>query len=225
MTKSPVGAALFDIDGTLVDSNYLHVEAWSHALSDLGIDADQWRIHRMIGMDSAKLLETILGPKLDELGEEAKRLNASYYEQLHPRLRVFAGAHDLLDALSERRVTTVLATSAPQNELDVLLRVLDAGDSIDYVTSSEDVETAKPEPDIVKVALSRAGTRASRAVMIGDSVWDATAASRAGVDCIGVRSGGFSAGELRDAGAMAVYDDMAQLLERLDTSPLARLWS
>ena len=225
MTKSPISAALFDIDGTLVDSNYLHVEAWSHALADLGIGVDQWRIHRMIGMDSSKLLETVLGPRLDELGDEAKRLNAEYYEALQPRLRVFEGGIELLEALTAHDVTTVLATSAPQEELDVLLRVLDAGDAVAYVTSAEDVDTAKPEPDIVRVALSRAGTRASRSIMVGDSIWDAQAAGRAGVDCIGVRSGGFSAGELRDAGAIAVYDDVAQLLERLDSSPFARLWS
>lgn len=218
------GAALFDIDGTLVDSNYLHVEAWSHAFADVGIEVDQWRIHRMIGMDSALVLDAVLGDRVDELGDRAKELNTRYYTAMEPRLHAFRGARELLADLATRGVTVVLATSAPTDELETLRRILDVEDSLTHVTSSADVETAKPEPDIVQVALEKAGADAADSFLIGDSVWDVTAAGRAGVACIGVLSGGVSAAELREAGAIAVYDDVAQLRDQLDQSPLARLW-
>jgi HAD superfamily hydrolase (TIGR01509 family) len=216
-----IGAALFDIDGTLVDSNYLHVEAWSHAVAELDLDVDAWRIHRAIGMDSAKMLEAVLGENADRFREEAKRLHSRFYAELAPRLRPFAGAPDLLRALAGRGTTVVLATSAPEGELRQLRATLEARDAIAVVTSAADVDTAKPAPDIVQVAMRRAGVPASDAVMVGDTVWDVAAAGRAGVRCIGVQSGGVSAGELLDAGAIAVYADVADLLARLDDSALA----
>jgi HAD superfamily hydrolase (TIGR01509 family) len=216
-------AVLFDIDGTLVDSNYLHIEAWHHAFAAVGHPVDAWRIHRAIGMDSSKLLATLLGDAADTVGDEAKAKHTAFYEDLADRLRPIGGARELLSALTERGYTVVLATSAPQRELDVLLEVLDVGPDVDAVTSSEDVGTAKPDPDIVEVALTKADVPTDRAIMIGDAVWDVKAASRAGVATIGVRSGGYSAAELRDAGAIAVYDDVADLLAHLDVSPIASL--
>ena len=114
----------------------------------------------------------------------------------------------------------VLATSAPQNELEILLGVLEVDDSVQAVTSSEDVGTAKPDPDIIETALDKAGVTADAAVMIGDSVWDVVAAKRAGVVSIGVLSGGFGREELLSAGATAVYEDVAELLANLDQSPI-----
>src|SRR4051812_44345960 len=112
MTSEP-RAVLFDIDGTLVDSNYLHVEAWSHAFRDVGAPVDTWRIHRLIGMDSAMLLEPLLGDRLDELGERAKELNSAYYMDMSDRLRVFDGSRELIADLIDRGVRVTLATSAP----------------------------------------------------------------------------------------------------------------
>ncbi|PPF76828.1 HAD family hydrolase [Subtercola sp. Z020] len=218
-------AILFDIDGTLVDSNYLHVFAWSMALNDVGHRVDDWRIHAAIGMDSSKLKERLLGDDADELGERASDAHSARYEELSGELRPFAGARDLLAACAERGVRVVLATSAPADELEKLRDALDAEDSLYAVTSSEDVETAKPEPDVVKVALSKGGIDASHAIMVGDTVWDIQAASRAGVRCIGVLSGGIGALELREAGAVAVYDDVAALLADLDDSPVASLFA
>lgn len=215
-------AALFDIDGTLIDSNYLHVEAWAHALADVGAEVDTWRIHRGIGMDSDMLLESLLGDKAESLGEKASDLRSTYYDELLPRLRVFRGARELLARLAEADVTVVLATSAPEDQLKSLRKELDIEHALTAVTSADDVETAKPAPDIVETALERAGVEAADAIFIGDSVWDVQAAGRAGVACIGVLSGGFSAAELRDAGAIAVYASVAELLEQLDESPLAR---
>lgn len=212
-------AALFDIDGTLVDSNYLHIEAWTHAFADLGIEVDAWRVHRLIGKDSSLLLEECLGDQLDELGDRAKELNAGFYEALAGRARRLARVPELIGELRERGVIVVLATSAPPNELEILLDVIDT--EVDHVSSADDVDTAKPEPDIIENALAKAGVEATDAIMIGDTVWDVVAASRAGVSTIGVLTGGVSAGELLEAGAVAVYDDVAQLLEQLDDSPLA----
>ena len=213
-------AILFDIDGTLVDSNYLHIEAWCHAFSELDVEVDAWRIHRGIGMDADLLLETLLQDDADSLGEKASALHDKFYAKLRSRLRPFDRASDLLARLAEAGMIVVLATSAPEKELKELRAVLKVEDSISVVTSSEDVEQAKPAPDIVEVALARAAVDAADAVMIGDSVWDMKAAAKAGVTGVGVRSGGVSDAELIRAGASVVYDDVADLLDNLDDSPL-----
>ena len=215
-----IRAALFDIDGTLVDSNYLHVDAWSRAFDDIGHPVDAWRIHRCIGMDSEKLLDALLGDADADTRDRASERQSAHYASTKDRLRPFDGARELLRELASRSVTVVLATSAPETELKALRSVLEVDDAVDVVTSSEDVGTAKPAPDIVQVALARAGVGPGDAVMIGDSVWDVEAAGRAGVACIGVLSGGISVAELRDAGAAAVYSDVADLLAHIDQSRL-----
>ncbi len=220
---------LFDIDGTLVDSNYLHVDAFDRAFAATGHPVDAWRIHRSIGMDSAALLDALLGPvveglsddKAEELGEAVKDGHSRNYLAMADRLRPFAGAVDLLRALAKRGHAVVLATSSPEDELEVLLKVLDVDDALAATTSSADVETAKPEPDIMHAALGKVGAHPDDAIMVGDSVWDVRASERAGVPCIGLLSGGSGRDELLEAGAVAVYDDVADLLENLDSSPLA----
>jgi HAD superfamily hydrolase (TIGR01509 family) len=216
---SPI-ALLVDIDGTLVDSNYLHIDAWQRAFAEAGSPTDSWQVHRAIGMDSKKLLGELLGDDASRLGDEAKRLHQQYYAQTAPRLRAFAGARELLREVSRRGGIVVLATSAPEEELKLLRDVLDVEDTLDHVTSAEDVEAAKPEPDLVKVALDKAGVSASQALFLGDTIWDVEAAARAGVRCIGVLSGGVSEAALTEAGAIAVYPDVAALLHELDASPL-----
>jgi HAD superfamily hydrolase (TIGR01509 family) len=222
MPDATCTAVLFDIDGTLVDSNYLHVDAWDRALQDVGHPADEWRIHRAIGMDSAKLLEALLGDHVEESGEAAKERHTHHYERDAERLRPFTHAQDLLRELKDRGLKVVLATSAPANEFEHLQKTLQVDDAIAEYTTSEDVTTAKPEPDVVQVALKKAGVDAGDAIMVGDAVWDMEAAGNAGVRSIGVRSGGYSDAELERAGAIAVYDDVAHLLRELDSSPLFR---
>jgi HAD superfamily hydrolase (TIGR01509 family) len=218
---STLSAVLFDIDGTLVDSNYVHIAAWSKALAQLGQPVDSWRIHRAIGMGSAKLLDALLNERAPELGERAKDLHHRYFLDAAPQLRAFAGASDLVRAVSARGLSVVLATSAPDDELEVLKKVLQLDDAVAHATSASDVESAKPEPDIVQAALAKAQASASAAIMVGDAVWDVQAATRAGVPCIAVCSGGTGPLELREAGAVAVYDDTAELLAQLDASLLA----
>lgn len=216
---STLSAVLLDIDGTLVDSNYVHVATWSKALAELGEPVDSWRIHRAIGMGSAKLLDALLNERAGDVGERAQDLHHRYFMEAAPQLRAFRGARELIRALDGRGLRVVLATSAPDDELQVLKGVLQSGGV--PATSASDVAAAKPEPDIVEAALEKARASASTAIMVGDTVWDVESAARAGVRCIAVCSGGIGALELRDAGAAAVYDDPADLLAHLDASPLA----
>jgi HAD superfamily hydrolase (TIGR01509 family) len=226
-SSPPSTAVLFDIDGTLVDSNFAHVAAWSRAFTDVGHPVDSWRIHRSIGKDSSLLVEGLVGKDAaTHLLDDAKDAHSRHYaEHLGERgdLHVFERATDLLAELARRGHGVVLATSAPEEELKALRDLLDVEDALWAVTSSEDVETAKPDPGIVEVALDKADVSAERAVMVGDAVWDVEAAHRAGVTCIGVLSGGFSRAELVEAGAEEVYDDVADLLARLDESVIGRL--
>jgi HAD superfamily hydrolase (TIGR01549 family) len=177
---------------------------------------DAWRIHRAIGQDSARLLHSLVGERDDDWADRAKELHARYYRDMASRLAAFEGAADLLRALRDAGIRTVLATSAPEDELDLLLEALDAGDAVTATTSADDVDDAKPDPGILQVALDRVDASADEALMIGDAVWDARAARRAGVRSVGVRSGGSGAEELIEAGAALVFDDPADLLRRRD---------
>ena len=217
-------AVLFDIDGTLVDSNFLHVDACNTAFTDLGLSVPSWRIQRAIGADGSELLEQLIPDESDDVKSQASELQSEHYRHLTPRLQLLPGARELLHAIAERGSRVVLATSAPQEELDHLLSLLDVDDLLHAVTSSEDVDKAKPSPDIIAIALQRAGVDAERALMVGDAVWDIKSASAAGVSTIALRSGGTGTAELTDAGAVAVYDDAASLAHDLNRSPLARLW-
>ncbi len=221
----PPGAVLFDIDGTLVDSNYLHVNAWLQALRAVGHPMDAWRIHRGQGMGSSELLATLLGEAADQVGSQAKQQHSEHYRRSADLLRAFDGARDLVAAVAQRGAKVVLATSAAPDELELLRSVLDIEGDIAEITAAEDVDAAKPAPDLVHVALQRAGIGAERAVYVGDTVWDVKACAKAGVACVGVLTGGISASELTKAGAVAVYEDCRALLRELDTSPLAALWA
>ncbi|WP_037203468.1 HAD family hydrolase [Rhodococcus opacus] len=222
-SSTAVRAALFDVDGTLVDSNYLHVRAWQRAFREVGHDVDAWRVHRAIGLDSSLLLESLLGDDADTLGDRAKDLHKTYYLGARDSMRPLAGARELIRELHERGVQVVLATSAPEEELDVLREVLSVDSYIAHTTSSEDVDSAKPDPGVVRAAMDRSSTSSGTAVMVGDAVWDGKAASRAGVTFVGLLSGGISRAELTEAGAEAVFEDAQDLLDHLESSPLARL--
>ncbi|MCK0116780.1 HAD family hydrolase [Isoptericola sp. S6320L] len=219
------GAVLLDVDGTLVDSNYLQVDAWLRSFRDVGIDVDAWRIHRALGMAGSQLIPrvaTLSGVELrpgaaDEVDEAHSRHEAA---SAH-RMRVFDGARKLVHEISARGARPVLATSASPDQLERLRDLLDVEDALYAVTSSQDVEASKPEPELVQVALRAAGVAPTEAVFLGDSVWDVMAAQRAGVPCLGVLSGGVSAQELTDAGAVEVRTDVAELLADLDGSALA----
>jgi len=217
-------AVFFDIDGTLVDSNYAHVDAWVKAFRDVGHPVQAWRVHRSIGKDASLLVEGLLGEELAaQLTDQVKEAHTAHYADHLGEgtdLHVFEGATDLLAELSRRGHQVVLATSAPEEELAFLRELLDVEGALWAVTSSEDVETAKPDPGIVEVALREAGVPPEQAIMVGDATWDVEAAARAGVASVGVLTGGFSRDELAQAGAETVYDDVAALLADLDGGPL-----
>jgi HAD superfamily hydrolase (TIGR01509 family) len=215
-----IRAVLLDIDGTLVDSNYLHVDAWSRAFVDVGHPVDTWKIHRSIGMDGDMLLDALIEDADASTRKLASEQHSKHYTTTIDRLRAFHGARELLRVLASHDITVVLATSAPERELKTLRSVLSIEDAVAVVTSSEDVTSAKPSPDIVRVALDRARVEPTEAIMVGDSVWDMKAAKRAGVTCMGLLSGGIAKGELQAAGAAAVYRDPADLLENVRRSLL-----
>jgi HAD superfamily hydrolase (TIGR01509 family) len=219
----PTPAVLFDIDGTLVDSNYLHVHAWQRAFSGVGLDVESWRVHRRIGMDGAALLDELLPDASEDTTSRAKELHSRFYRETADLLKPLPGARHLLDVVAATGLQVVLATSAPEDELSLLRKVLDREDVFSAVTSSEDVETAKPRPDIVEVALARAEVGADDAVFVGDTVWDVRAAARAGVPCICVESGGIDRLRLADEGAVAIFSNPRDLADRLDDSPIGRL--
>jgi HAD superfamily hydrolase (TIGR01509 family) len=216
-------AVLFDVDGTLVDSNYLHVHAWYRAFEEVGVGVEAWRIHRSIGMDGSTLVATLAEDADDATRERAKDLHSRYYKETASLLRPLPGARDLLERVKALGLQVVLATSAPDDELEILRKVLDRDDLVDAVTSSKDVDTAKPKPDIIEVALDRAGVDCAHAVFIGDAVWDVEACERAGVPTIAVLSGGVSRGELENAGAKAVFENARELCEHLKGTPIANL--
>lgn len=207
-------AVLFDVDGTLVDTNYLHAVTWWQAFRQAGYeDVQMARIHRAIGMGSDQLLDELLpGDRDRESDQELLAAHDALYATYWSRLRPFRGAADLLRACKARGMRVILASSAGERELAVMREAIDAGDAIDAATSSGDVEASKPAPDLVQVALDKAGVPAAEAVFVGDTVWDVAACKKAGVRCIALLSGGISRGELEDAGAVEIYDDPADLL-------------
>jgi len=216
------GAAVFDVDGTLVDSCYLHTLAWWEALRRYGHTVPMARIQRCIGMGAGALLDRLLGDDRDpsETGL-LKDAHQALVSRFWPSLTALPGAAAVLRACAERGWQVVVASSASQQELEVLLKVIDADDAISAVTSADDVDEAKPAADVVEVALRKVDVDPMRSVMIGDTVWDVEAAGGAGVRCVSVLTGGFSRAELFEAGAVAVYRDAADLLSHMDVSVLS----
>ena len=207
-------SVLLDVDGTLVDSNYAHVDAWSKAFVAVGNPVPAWEIHRAIGMGSDKLVAKLVGEDLAErIGEEASEAHESLFADMLGDVRALPGARDLLSALKQRGYETVLASSAKADEVEHYIDLLDARGLVDSWTTSADVGQTKPDPELIEVAVDRADS--APIAMIGDSVWDCEAAARAGIPTLALLSGGISASELRDAGAHDVHRDAAALAEVL----------
>ncbi|MFJ8622208.1 HAD family hydrolase [Kitasatospora sp. NPDC093550] len=215
--------ALFDVDGTLLDTSYFHALAWWEALRQYDRTVPAARVHRAVGMGADQLLDHLLGRDRDRDDDEAiTAAHDALYAARWPVITALPGAADLLRACAGRGHRIVLASSASERELTALRRVLDADDVIADATTADDVAATKPAPDLVRAALDRAGAEPADAVFIGDTVWDVVAAGRAGVRCVAVESGGFSAQELLGAGAAEVHRDTAELLADLDRSLLGR---
>ncbi len=214
-----MAAAILDVDGTLVDSNYQHVIAWYRAFRDHDVTPPMWRIHRHIGMGGDQLVAAVAGQALErESGDSIREAEKRLYEELIDEVSAFEGARELLDELKRRGHDVVLASSAKQEEVEHYVDLLDARGLADSWTTSADVERTKPAPDLVAVAMRRAG--ALSAVMVGDSTWDVEAAARAELKTLAVLTGGFSEAELLDAGAVAVFESLVDLRLGLDSTPL-----
>jgi len=209
---------VFDIDGTLLDTNYLHVLAWWQAFRDTGHQIAMWRLHRSIGIASEELVKRLLGAADDDVVQA----HSERYAALRDQVTAFPRAAELLAACTELGLTVVLATSGTKDDLEWMLPAIGAPDGVVAgVTTSADVEAGKPHPDLLEVALRDHRLDRGRTVAVGDTVWDVESARSAHLPCVALLSGGIGVGEL--GGAEAVYDDPAALLDRLGSSPLARL--
>jgi|SRR5579875_2107508 len=218
-----LNAALFDVDGTLVDTNYLHAVTWWEAFGQAGHDVPMAQIHRAIGMGSDQLLDALLPADRDrEEDGSVRAAHSALYATYWSRLRPFKDAAKLLRACKRRGLRVVLASSADEREFAALRAALHADDAIDAATSSADVERTKPAPDLVQVALEKARVAPDSAVFVGDTVWDVQACGKAGVPCIGLLSGGFGREELLGAGAAEVFDGPAELLASMPETLLGR---
>jgi HAD superfamily hydrolase (TIGR01549 family) len=208
-------AIIFDVDGTLVDSNYQHALAWYRALRRHHITVPLWQIHRAIGMGGDQLVTHVAGEQAEaEHGDALRKAWAEEFEPMLPEISAFADAIPLLTAVKERGLTLVLASSGAPRHVQAYLELIDGQRLADDWTTAEDVASTKPAPDLVQAAMKKVG--AASAVMIGDSTWDAQAARKIGVPTFAVRTGGFSGTELRDAGVIAVYDSLSSLQADLD---------
>jgi len=212
-------AAILDVDGTLVDTNYQHAIAWYQAFRQSDCHLPIWRIHRHIGMGGDQLVEALAGKDFDsEHGDEVRAAEKALYLATMPTVEPLGESRELIEDLKKQGRQVVLASSAKSTEIEHYLDLLDARELADDWTTSADVEETKPEPDLVVVALDKLGTK--DAVMVGDTPWDVEAAKKAGIETVCVLTGGFSEEELTEAGAVAVFSSIAELRQRIGDTPL-----
>lgn len=223
MTRSNAGV-LVDVDGTLLDTNYLHVLAWWQGFQDTGHPGIAMStLHRAVGIGSEELVMRVLGDAPEDEVKAAVEAHSRRFEALRDQAVAFPAAADLLRACAGRGLRVVLATSGQKSDLDWMLPAIGADDAVHGATTSADVSSTKPSPDLFQVAMEQHDLDPERTVALGDTVWDVEAAERSGLACVALLCGGISAGELTEAGARALYEDPADLLEKLDSSPLGGL--
>jgi HAD superfamily hydrolase (TIGR01549 family) len=212
-------AAILDIDGTLVDTNYQHAIAWYRAFRQHGIVLPVWKIHTHIGMGGDQLVASLTSEEVDEsIGDDIRSAEKALYMALIDEVEAVSEAREFIADLKQRGHTVVLASSAKEDEVEHYLDLLDARGLADAWTTSADVESTKPQPDLVRAAMEKAST--DDAVMVGDTPWDIKAAEAADVPTVAVITGGFSRAELEEAGAVAVFESVAELRSGLGDTPL-----
>jgi HAD superfamily hydrolase (TIGR01549 family) len=217
-------AAIVDIDGTLVDSNYQHALAWYRAFRGVGVQIEVRRIHRHIGMGGDQLVEALAGEQVErEHGDALREAEGEEFAAMRGEVGLVHDAKELVRALAGRCRAVYLSSSGRPQEVEHWVDALEARDLVRGWSSSGDVERTKPAPDLVEVALREVG--GPPAVMIGDATWDCLAAGRAGIPTVALLTGGFSREELRQAGAAVVRDSLADLMEHLDEPPFAEAGS
>ena len=203
---------VLDVDGTLMDTNYLHVEAWARAFEETGHRIPRVKLHKQVGKGSSLLITEFVQD--EETVEKVEELHSEFYGELQEHGHPLPGAKELISSLKERGYGVWFVTSAKDEELEHHMQELEAEGNIDGVVNSSAVENAKPAPDIFEEALERAGVSADEAVAVGDAIWDVESAKGAGIRTVAVLSGGaFDGEDLEEAGAVAVYEDCAALLD------------
>lgn len=213
--------AIVDVDGTLVDSNYHHALAWFRAFRRFDITLPVWHLHRAIGMGGDQLVSHVAGSEVEHHhGDDLRVAHTEEFDALIGEICALPDAQRLLAAIKDRGFHLVLATSGQPEHVERFLDLIDGRTHADVCISSDDVTASKPAPDLITLALDRVSGRSG--VVVGDSIWDAIAATRAGQCCLAVRTGGFSPAELREAGARTVFDSLPDLLGALDDTPLSR---
>jgi len=216
-----MATAVLDIDGTLVDTNYHHALAWFRAFAEHDIVLPIWRIHRHIGMGGDQVVTALCGEDVEaRLGDDIRDAEGQAYAALIGEVRTMDGSRELIETLKQRGHVVVLASSAKAGEVDAYLDLLDARELADAWTTSADVESTKPAPDLVHAAVKRVDGNPDDAVMVGDTPWDVKAAAGAGVSTLTVMTGGFCHAELTESGAAAVFESVAELCEKLGDTPL-----
>lgn len=211
-----VDTVVLDLDGTLVDSVYVHVAAWQQAFREQGLVVPSHRVHRAIGMGADRLVAHVAGDDAErDHGDAVRDGHATHLDERWDDLVALEGAGELLRGLRERGFAVVLASSGGRDDTERLLGLVPDSEALQETVTGSDADESKPAGDLVEVALGQLpGER--RAVVVGDAVWDVRAAHDAGVPAIGLLSGGFAEQELRDAGAVAVVEGPAELTRRLD---------
>jgi HAD superfamily hydrolase (TIGR01549 family) len=213
--------AIFDVDGTLVDTNYQHALAWFRAFRRFDITRPLWRIHRGIGMGGDMFVPEVGGQDVEDAhGDALRDAWVEEFDQMVGEIQPFEGAHELLAEVKERGFRLVLASSGKTKHVEAFLDLIDGRSLADAWTTSEDAEKSKPAPDLVQVALKKVG--GTSGVMVGDSVYDVQAAGKLDVPTIGLRTGGFGTDELLSVGVLKVYDSLPELHAHLDDTPLGR---
>lgn len=212
---------LLDVDGTLIDSNDAHAHAWHDAFREFGFELDYASVRRLIGMGGDNLMPAAIGiAKESEQGEKiSERRSEIFKQQYLPTIKSFPRTPDLLARLHATGYKLAVATSSGKSQLAALLRIAHAEPYIDAKTSADDAESSKPDPDIIEAALRKTGCPVNRVLMLGDTPYDIEAAAKAAIKTVALRSGGWCDAELK--GALAIYDDPADLLENFDQSPFA----
>ncbi|GAA4604940.1 HAD superfamily hydrolase (TIGR01549 family) [Actinoplanes octamycinicus] len=211
--------AIFDVDGTLVDTNYQHAIAWYRAFRRHELTVPVWRIHRAIGMGGDQLVPAVAGDDAERRhGDALREAQTEEFDRLIDEVRPFDGARELIEEVKSRGFRVVLASSGRKQHVEHFLDLVGGRPIADAWTSADDVERSKPAPDLVATAMERAG--GASGVMIGDSTWDCVAARKLDVPTLAVRTGGFSAEELTDAGAVRVFDSLIDLRKALDETAL-----
>ena len=216
--RSITAAFLFDVDGTLIDSVDLHAKAWQEALAHFGFDVPYQQVRGQIGKGGDHLMPVFVPQdQLERMGEQLEKYRGELFKRKYlPDVKAFPGVRDLFLRIKDEGYRVALASSAKGDELESYKKLMNIGDLVDAETSSSDVESSKPSPDVFEAVMDRVKIEPNAALVIGDTPYDAIAAGRAGLRTVGVLCGGFPERDLREAGCIDIYRDPVDLLGHFD---------